>query len=130
MRRSISILGATGSVGASTLDLVRRERDRWRVVALTANSSTEELAALARESLRARSKYGVQMHEFYLHEAQAQLQMALFGMDEGFMERTNKQIRQVFAGDHPDPERGFGAQGHDLKSTRLARRRGLAAARD
>ncbi|MFA9201487.1 MAG: 1-deoxy-D-xylulose-5-phosphate reductoisomerase [Cypionkella sp.] len=49
MRRTISILGATGSVGASTLDLVRRNRDRWRVVALTAHSQAEELAALARE---------------------------------------------------------------------------------
>lgn len=47
--RSISILGATGSVGASTLDLVRRNRDQWRVVALTANSSADQLAALARE---------------------------------------------------------------------------------
>ena len=33
------------------------------------------------------------MHEFFLHEAQAQLQLALFGMDETFMEETNKQIR-------------------------------------
>lgn len=47
--RSISILGATGSVGASTLDLIRRNRKQWRVVALTANSSAAELAALARE---------------------------------------------------------------------------------
>jgi len=47
--RSISILGATGSVGASTLDLVRRNRGRWRVIALTANCQAEELAALARE---------------------------------------------------------------------------------
>ena len=47
--RTISILGATGSVGASTLDLIRREKDNWRVVALTANCSARELAALARE---------------------------------------------------------------------------------
>ena len=47
--RSISILGATGSIGASTLDLIRRERDKWRVVALSANSNAAELAALARE---------------------------------------------------------------------------------
>jgi 1-deoxy-D-xylulose-5-phosphate reductoisomerase len=47
--RSISILGATGSVGASTLDLVRRNRAEWRVVALTANCNVDELAALARE---------------------------------------------------------------------------------
>lgn len=49
MTRTISILGATGSIGASTLDLVRRERDKWRVVALTANCQAQELARLARE---------------------------------------------------------------------------------
>lgn len=47
--RTISILGATGSIGASTLDLIRRERDKWRVVALTANSNVAELAKLAQE---------------------------------------------------------------------------------
>ncbi len=47
--RRITVLGATGSIGASTLDLVRRERDKWRVVALTANSQAQELAHLARE---------------------------------------------------------------------------------
>jgi 1-deoxy-D-xylulose-5-phosphate reductoisomerase len=49
MTRTISILGATGSVGASTLDLIRREREQWRVVALTANGNAADLAALARE---------------------------------------------------------------------------------
>ena len=49
MSRSITILGATGSVGASTLDLVRRNRADWRVEVLTANSSVADLAALARE---------------------------------------------------------------------------------
>lgn len=50
--------------------------------------------------------YGVQMHEFYLHEAQAQLQMALFGMDEEFMEKTNKAIRDVFSGNSKDSNFG------------------------
>ena len=49
MTRSISILGATGSVGEQTLDLVRRNRDQWQVEALTANCSAKELAAFARE---------------------------------------------------------------------------------
>ena len=49
MTRSITILGATGSVGCSTLDLVRRNRDDWQVEALTANCNVAELAALARE---------------------------------------------------------------------------------
>ena len=47
--RSITILGATGSIGASTLDLIRRERGKWRVVALTANGNATDLARLARE---------------------------------------------------------------------------------
>jgi 1-deoxy-D-xylulose-5-phosphate reductoisomerase len=47
--RRLSILGATGSVGASTVDLVRRHRDRYRIEALTANRSAAALAALARE---------------------------------------------------------------------------------
>lgn len=47
--RSITILGATGSIGGSTLDLVRRNRAEWRVVALTAKCQVAELAALARE---------------------------------------------------------------------------------
>jgi len=47
--RSIAILGATGSVGSSTLDLIRREREKWRVVALTANGNAADLAKLALE---------------------------------------------------------------------------------
>lgn len=49
MTRSISILGATGSVGASALDLIRRNRAEWRVEVLTANTNAQELAKLARE---------------------------------------------------------------------------------
>ena len=49
MTRSVSILGATGSVGTSTLDLIRRDAKDWRVVALTANCNVAELAALAKE---------------------------------------------------------------------------------
>lgn len=49
MKRSLTLLGATGSIGASTLDLVRRNRDAWEVEALTAQCSASELAALAVE---------------------------------------------------------------------------------
>ncbi len=48
-QRSISILGATGSIGDSTLDLIRNDRDRWKVVTLSANCSAEKLAKLAIE---------------------------------------------------------------------------------
>ncbi|MFL0670312.1 MAG: 1-deoxy-D-xylulose-5-phosphate reductoisomerase [Erythrobacter sp.] len=49
MARTLTLLGATGSIGASTLDLVRRNPDEWQVEALTANCSAAELARLARE---------------------------------------------------------------------------------
>ncbi len=48
-QRTICILGATGSIGASTLDLVRRNPIEWRVSVLTAHSNVDELAKLARE---------------------------------------------------------------------------------
>lgn len=48
-QRTLSIFGATGSVGLSTLDLVRQHRDKYRIVALTANGNAAELAKLAKE---------------------------------------------------------------------------------
>lgn len=45
--KTVTILGATGSVGTSTLDLIEREPDRFRVVALTANCDGDRLAAAA-----------------------------------------------------------------------------------
>src|SRR3569623_2875353 len=47
--RVVTILGATGSIGQSTADLVRRAPARYRVEALTAHSNVVELAKLARE---------------------------------------------------------------------------------
>lgn len=47
--RHISILGATGSIGLSTLDVIRRHPDRFSVYALTASTRAEELAVLCRE---------------------------------------------------------------------------------
>jgi 1-deoxy-D-xylulose-5-phosphate reductoisomerase len=45
----VTLLGATGSIGASTLDLVKRDPDRYRVVAVSANRNVAALATLARE---------------------------------------------------------------------------------
>ena len=47
-RRGITVLGATGSVGASTLDLITRAPENWRVHALTANRNAVGLAKAAR----------------------------------------------------------------------------------
>ena len=47
--RTVTVLGATGSIGDSTMDLLRGARDRYSVVALTANSNVDALAKLAKE---------------------------------------------------------------------------------
>ena len=43
--QNITILGATGSIGVSTLDVIARHPDRYRIYALTAHSKVDELAA-------------------------------------------------------------------------------------
>ena len=45
--RRITILGATGSVGASALDVIARHPGRFRVYAVTAQSNVDELADIA-----------------------------------------------------------------------------------
>jgi 1-deoxy-D-xylulose-5-phosphate reductoisomerase len=47
--RTVTLLGATGSIGTSTIDLLKREPDRYRVEAVSANKNAAALAALARE---------------------------------------------------------------------------------
>ena len=45
--QSVTVLGATGSVGTSTLDLIGRTPEQFKVVALTAQSRVDELAQAA-----------------------------------------------------------------------------------
>ena len=63
--KSVTILGATGSVGTSTLDLIEREPDRFRVVALTANCDVAKLAAAA---IRTQAEFAVVADEKCLPE--------------------------------------------------------------
>ena len=46
--RRVTVLGATGSIGASALDVVARHPERFAVAALAANSNTAKLAELCR----------------------------------------------------------------------------------
>jgi 1-deoxy-D-xylulose-5-phosphate reductoisomerase len=46
--RSVTVLGSTGSVGCSTIDLIERQRDDFVVEALTAHRNAEQLAGQAR----------------------------------------------------------------------------------
>jgi 1-deoxy-D-xylulose-5-phosphate reductoisomerase len=74
VKRKVSILGATGSVGTSTLDLIERSPDRFEVIALTAASNAEALADAAR---RTGAKLAVIAEEGKLPE----LRQALAGSD-------------------------------------------------
>jgi 1-deoxy-D-xylulose-5-phosphate reductoisomerase len=67
----ISILGSTGSIGTSTLDVIRRNSDRFRVVALTANGSAD---ALYQQCVEFRPQYAVLMDESKAKELQQKLQ--------------------------------------------------------
>jgi 1-deoxy-D-xylulose-5-phosphate reductoisomerase len=54
----ITILGATGSIGASTLDVLARHPDKYSVHALSAHSRVDELAAQCRQFRPARAVVG------------------------------------------------------------------------
>jgi len=43
MRKKIAILGSTGSIGVSCLDVIERNRDRFEVIGLTANNNIDLL---------------------------------------------------------------------------------------
>ncbi|NNJ75839.1 MAG: 1-deoxy-D-xylulose-5-phosphate reductoisomerase, partial [Anderseniella sp.] len=47
--KTLSILGSSGSIGQSTVDVIRNHRDRFTVDALVANRNIAQLAADARE---------------------------------------------------------------------------------
>ena len=56
MRRSVTILGSTGSVGCNTIDLISRQPDAFSVEALTGNRN---VALLAEQARRLRPKIAV-----------------------------------------------------------------------
>ncbi|MDD5794949.1 1-deoxy-D-xylulose-5-phosphate reductoisomerase [Clostridium sp. HCP1S3_B4] len=45
----VSILGATGSIGTQTLDVIRKEKDNFKLVGITANSSVKKIIEIIRE---------------------------------------------------------------------------------
>jgi 1-deoxy-D-xylulose-5-phosphate reductoisomerase len=70
--QNLTILGSTGSIGISTLDVVARHPDRFSVVALTGNRQGE---LLLRQCVQFRPRYAVLLEE----TAAAQLRLSLRG---------------------------------------------------
>lgn len=58
--RHITVLGSTGSIGVSTLDVVARHPERFRVAALTANTSAKEMLEQCK---RFQPRYAVLLEE-------------------------------------------------------------------
>jgi 1-deoxy-D-xylulose-5-phosphate reductoisomerase len=74
--RRLALLGATGSIGASTLDVVARHPDRYEVVALAAHSNVAAMLALCRQFRPAHAA-------LFDHAAAARLQKAIAGAGLG-----------------------------------------------
>ncbi len=49
MIKTLSILGSTGTIGRNTLDIIAQEKDRYKIIALTANNNIELLCRQALE---------------------------------------------------------------------------------
>ncbi|MCW8963489.1 MAG: 1-deoxy-D-xylulose-5-phosphate reductoisomerase [Gammaproteobacteria bacterium] len=70
----ITILGATGSIGKSTLDVLALHRDKYRIIALTANHNVERMASLCQTH---KPRYAVMANE----QAAKQLKGRLSGQE-------------------------------------------------
>ena len=73
MTQSLTILGSTGSIGTSTLDVVARHPKRFRIFALSGHSQT---AKLAEQCLAFRPQYAVTANEAQAAELRAHLAAA------------------------------------------------------
>jgi 1-deoxy-D-xylulose-5-phosphate reductoisomerase len=96
-RETITILGATGSIGLSTLDLLARRPDRFAIDALTANRNAAGLATLA---IRHKAKLAVVADP----EAYGELKAALSGTGiavaagaDAVVEAASRPVSRVMA---------------------------------
>lgn len=69
----VVVLGATGSIGVSTLDVIARHPQRYRVVALTANQQVDRLVEQCRQFA---PRYAVLVDEAAAEQARTQLRAA------------------------------------------------------
>ena len=84
--RTISILGATGSIGDSTLAIVAHQPDRYKVIAVTGGSNAEKLAKIARNTGASIVAIADESKVSFLKEALADLPCEILGGNEGVLE--------------------------------------------
>lgn len=93
--RLVSVLGATGSVGDSTLDLIIASPERYQVGALTAHNNVEKLANLARQSRARFAAIGREDLFVPLKEALAGTGIAVGAGQSGLQEAARMQADLV-----------------------------------
>ena len=64
MKTKIAILGSTGSIGKSTLDIIRKDKKNFDVILLTANNNYKKLIQQAKQ-FKAKNVL-IKNHKFYL----------------------------------------------------------------
>ncbi|MEC9022882.1 MAG: 1-deoxy-D-xylulose-5-phosphate reductoisomerase [Pseudomonadota bacterium] len=97
-KKTVSILGSTGSIGCSTIDLIEKNLDRFTVAALTANRSVDLLVDQVK---RTNAEFAVVADESYYKE----LKLALSGCGveaaagpQGLMDAASRSTDLVMAG--------------------------------
>jgi len=96
--KSLTVLGATGSIGSSTLDLVARNRDKYSIDALTANENVGELAALARRLEAKMAVIGNQSLYADLKEALSGTGIIIAAGEQGLVEAAERPVDITMAG--------------------------------
>lgn len=91
-RQRITVLGATGSVGTSTLDVIAQHGERFEVVALTAQDNAEKLATLAKQYRPRLVAIGNAAHEKSLKDLLAGTGIKVVAGEEGVLEAASMTV--------------------------------------
>lgn len=91
-RQRISVLGATGSIGSSTLDVISQHPERFEVVALTAQDNAEKLATLARQFRPESVAIGNEAHTNLLKDMLAGSGIRVLAGETGILEAASQPV--------------------------------------
>lgn len=97
MKQSLTILGATGSIGASTLKVVRAQPDKFFIDTLTAHSNWQQLAKLAIEFNARAVAIGDETHTPALKDALAQTDIHVLSGQTGLLEAATRPVNRTMA---------------------------------
>lgn len=91
-RQRISVLGATGSIGTSTLDVIAQHPARFEIVALTAQDNAEKLAAVAKQFRPRTVAIGNETHAALLKDMLAGTGIQVLAGEQGILEAASQPV--------------------------------------